>query len=133
MLGVAVDEHVVGIGHERPEAAGRLAELLVDEDLLEDRPAVPAVGGGKGATGQASCDRSLSELGAVLGRDTPSGTLQRLLPGLELVDHETASSVAQVFLRWRQGEVHGSLVAPSIGRAQARPSVRRGLRCWRDP
>ena len=133
LLGVAMDEHVVGIGHERPEAARRLAELLVDEDLLEDRPALSPVGGREGAAGQAGRDRSLAQLGAVVGRDPPAGPLQGLLPRLELLDHEAARSVAQVLLRWRQGEVHGSLVAPSIDRAGARPSVRRALRCGLGP
>ena len=42
LLGVAVDERVVGARDERPRPAGRLAELLVDEDLLDGRPALAA-------------------------------------------------------------------------------------------
>ena len=97
---------------------------------------MPAVGGRESAppARPAAIDRS-PQRGAVVGGDTSAGPLQRLLPRLELLDDEAARSVAEVLLRWRQGEVHGSLVAPSIDACrgttvgQARPPVRaRSLR-----
>ena len=132
LLGVAMDEDVVGVRHEGPQAAGHLAVLLVDDDLLGHRPTLAAVLARERAARQPGLD-ARRRSSALRRRHPAAGALYVSLEGLQDVDDEAARSLAQILLRWRQGEVHGPLVAPSIDRAEARPSVRRALRCGLDP
>ena len=54
-----MDERVVCTGDERPEAACHLAELLVHDDLFDDRPALAAEVSRQAPTMQARLDRGL--------------------------------------------------------------------------
>ena len=87
LVGVGVDQGVVGARDERPQPAGRLAELLVDEDLLEGRPALAAELD-REASRRAAGRRSPRCFSVVPGsrREPAAGALELGLERLEDVD-----------------------------------------------
>ena len=93
LLGVGVEQDVVGARDVRPQAAGRLAELLVDEHLLE-RPTSPARRprpGSEPPWSRASIAAAPDRV-APVARDAAAGALELDLARLEDVPDERAGA-----------------------------------------
>src|SRR5215212_8365879 len=78
-----VDQGVVRAGDVRPEATRHLAELLVDEDLLQRRPALAADRLRKRSTMQPGLDGGPPEVAALLPRQAAVRPLELVLERLE--------------------------------------------------
>ncbi len=109
LLRIGVGEHLVGAGDERPQPAGDLAVLLVDEHLLEDRPALAADLDRQLAARQPGLDRGPPQLPGPLRREPAAGLLELDLDRLEHLDDEPPGAVAQRLLGGRQRQVHRPL------------------------
>src|SRR5262249_54156615 len=78
-----------------PEATGRLAILLVDEDLLGRAPAAATDLDGQLSARQPGCDRRIPDrVGGAAWQD-PAGQLELDLERLEDLGHEPPRPVAQ--------------------------------------
>ena len=106
LLRRAVDERVVGPGDERPQAAGRLAQLLVDDDLLDRGPALAASAAWQAAAVEPEVDGDPLQL---LGRRVveASVALELRLERLEVVDDVGSGAIAELGLGRGGREVHG--------------------------
>ena len=113
LLRIAVHEDVVGIGHEGPQAAGHLAVLLVDDDLLGDRPALAAVLARERATREPGLDAQAPELARLRRRQSTTGAFDVALERLQDLDHEAPRALAQGRLGRSQGELHGLSLRPA--------------------
>ena len=83
-----------------------LAELLVDEDLLEDRPALAAEPRPGTSRRAAGLDRGAPDRVAPVARDAAAGPLELDLARLEDVADERAGPRLELELGRRQGQVH---------------------------
>ena len=106
LVGVRMEQDVVGARDVRPQAARGLAELLVDEDLLEDRPALTADRPRQRTAMEPGLDRGRPDRVPPVTRHPPAGPLEFGLSRLELVLDERACPGLEFELGWRQGEVH---------------------------
>jgi len=104
---LAVHEDVVAARHVRPEPARDLPELLVDEDLLEHRPALPADLGRHRSAVEVRGDRGPPDVVAPLARYAPAGPLELQLSGLQHLAHEPARPIPKRELARGEGQVHG--------------------------
>ena len=130
LVGVGVGEDLVRAGDEAPQAARDLAVLLVDEHLLEHRPAAAADRHRQLAARQPGLDRQPPELRATLRRELAAGALELHLERLEDVDDEPPRVVAQRRLGLREREVHDLRPSAACGRRSGR---RVPSRCRRAP
>ena len=123
LVGIGVREDLVRARDEAPQAAGDLAVLLVDEHLLEHRPAAAAHGHRQLAAGEPGLDREPPQLRAALGREPAARPLELDLERLEHVDDEPSGVLAQRLLgrRQRRGPRPRGLSRPRPPRAAVRP------------
>ena len=125
LLRVRVEQDVVGARDVRPQAAGRLAELLVDQDLLEHGPALPAGLDRERPALQPRLDGGRPDRVAPVARDVPAGPLEFDLARLEDVAHERAGARLELELGGREGQVHRAKDA-APGRREAHDVAGRG-------
>ena len=123
LVGVGVEQDVVGARHVRPQAAGRLPELLVDEDLFDGRPTLAAGLDGERSAVEARVDRGAPDRVAPIARDAAVGAFELDLARLEDVPHERPGARLELELGGAEGEVHRGQGCPTRPRARA---VRRG-------
>ena len=127
LVRVRVDQHVVRPRDVRPEATRRLAELLVDEDLVEHGPALAAELHGEVAAVEARLDGRAPDRITPVPRDLPVRALELELLRLQHVLDEPAGARLQLELGRGQGEVHVVSLAyattrsPAPSRAAGRP------------
>ena len=127
LVGVAVDQDVVGARDVRPEAAGRLPELLVDE-----RPARARTSPGRRPRpgSEPPCSRAsiaaAPDRVAPVARDAPAGPLELDLERLEDVAHERAGARLELELGRGEGQVHARKDAAPVGDAHAVAAAGRG-------
>ena len=143
LLGVAMDQGVVRPRDVRPQAARALPELLVDQHLLERRPALPAERHRERAAVEPGLDRGLADRGAPVARDAAVRRLELGLARLEDLADERAGPRLELELRRGQGEVHrreGCATPPGSRRtrrgardAAPRAAPRRRRAGGRDP
>src|SRR4029078_1560619 len=107
LIGVGVDQGVVGAGDERPEPARRLAKLLVDDHLVDGAPRLAAKLARERSAVQSRVDRRALQLISGRRREPPTGSLELGFEGLEVVDDVGARPRLQVELIGREAEVHG--------------------------
>ena len=106
LLGRAVDQRVVGARDERPQPAGGLPELLMDQHLLEDRPALATKLVWERATLKARVERRTPDLHAPRPGDATTETLELRLAGSEDVFDESAGSRLERKLVGCKGQIH---------------------------
>ena len=106
LVRVGMEQDVVGARDVRPEAAGRLAELLVDEDLLDDRPALAARVDRHRAAVEPRRDRGAPDRIAPIARHPAARPLELGLARLELVADERPSARLELELGGRERQVH---------------------------
>jgi hypothetical protein len=99
-------EGVVGARDERPQATGRLAELLVDDDLLEDRPALAADVGRERPGDEARFGRRLADPASGLGAEVPTRALEFELERLKNLTREATRSILELELSGAERQVH---------------------------
>ena len=80
----------------RPEAAGDLAQLLVDDHLLDRRPAAPPDGHGEVAGIEAGGDRLGRDLADDVAGKPAAGLLAGQLVRLQDVDDEAPGALAEL-------------------------------------
>jgi hypothetical protein len=97
---------VVGARDEGPEATGRLTELLVNHDLLEDRPALATDFGRQRATDEARIDRRLADRPSGLRIQAAAASLEVKLERLEDVARELTRSILELELSGAERQVH---------------------------
>ena len=107
LLDVAVHERVVAAGDQAPEPTRDLPELLVDEDLLEERPALAADLSREAAAVQVGLDGPGLDLAGDVGLDPATARLEFDLERAEDLTSEAARSILQLELSGAQREVHG--------------------------
>ena len=83
-----------------------LAELLVDQHLLEHGPALPAGLDGEGPALQPRLDGGCPDRIAPVARDVPAGPLELDLARLEDVAHERLGARLELELGGGEGQVH---------------------------
>ena len=115
-----MEQDVVGAGHVRPQAAGDLAELLVDDHLLEHGPALAADVLRQRAGVEVGLDRDAPELVADRLGQHAVVTLELLLVRLQHLLGVASGTLAQLDQLGGEGEVHVSMVARGMDRRAAR-------------
>ena len=102
LLGRAAPEHVVRARHVPRERVGGAPELLLDEEPLDLRPALPAVLDGVEPARQPRLDRLALDALLQLVRDLPAGALGELLVRDQHLVDEAPRALAQLELLGRE-------------------------------
>ena len=105
LLRRAAGQDVVGAGHVPGERVGGTAELLLHQEPLGLRPALPAVLLGVEPAGEPCLDRLALDARVQLLRDVAAGALGQLLVRDQHLVHEAPGAVPELLLLG--GEVRG--------------------------
>ena len=112
LLSVGMDQHVVRARDVRPEAAGGLPELLVDQHLLQNRPALSAHRTRQGAAVESSPDGRPADRVPPIAWDPAVRALEFDFAWLEHIAHEAAGTRLELELGVGEGQVHLAKDAP---------------------
>ena len=133
LVGVAMDQRVVAARDEAPEAARHLAELLVDQDLLEQRPALAADLLREAAAVEAGVDGLRLDVSGDVGVEAAAGGLEPDLERLEDLAREPPRSILERELVRAQRQVHRGQDGARGGTAPPRCSRARDAGKGRGP